>query len=33
MVSKEMAKDCIVVFDEAHNIGKPDLLVVFMRTF
>ncbi|TPX69126.1 hypothetical protein SpCBS45565_g02654 [Spizellomyces sp. 'palustris'] len=24
MVSKEMAKDCIVVFDEAHNIVLPD---------
>ena len=22
MVSKEMSKDSIVVFDEAHNIGK-----------
>lgn len=22
LVSKEMSKDCIVVFDEAHNIGK-----------
>jgi len=23
-VSKEMSKDAIVVFDEAHNIGLPD---------
>jgi hypothetical protein len=22
-VSKELAKDAIVVFDEAHNIGEP----------
>lgn len=22
LVSKELSKDCIVVFDEAHNIGK-----------
>lgn len=24
-VSKEMSKDAIVVFDEAHNIGEPGL--------
>jgi DNA excision repair protein ERCC-2 len=24
-VSKEMSKDAIVVFDEAHNIGLPDV--------
>jgi DNA excision repair protein ERCC-2 len=22
MVSKELSRDCVVVFDEAHNIGK-----------
>lgn len=28
-VSKELSKDAIVVFDEAHNIGTtPDLWVV-----
>jgi len=25
-VSKEMSKDAIVVFDEAHNIGKLHLI-------
>jgi Rad3-related DNA helicase len=30
MVSKELSKDAIVVFDEAHNIGnKPSLSNVF----
>lgn len=24
-VSRELSKDCIVVFDEAHNIGLPNL--------
>lgn len=24
-VSKELSKDAIVVFDEAHNIGKKDM--------
>jgi DNA excision repair protein ERCC-2 len=36
-VSKEMSKDAIVVFDEAHNIGTstylaPDSLVTYIRT-
>ena len=27
-VSKEITKDAIVVFDEAHNIGQDDLYVI-----
>lgn len=34
LVSKELSKDCIVVFDEAHNIGKDaaasDFLLLLM---
>ena len=26
-VSKEISKDAIVVFDEAHNIGLPDVAI------
>lgn len=26
-VSKEISKDAIVVFDEAHNIGLPDVSI------
>lgn len=34
-VSKELSKDCIVVFDEAHNIGEsmpPNLDALFGLT-
>jgi DNA excision repair protein ERCC-2 len=31
-VSKEMSKDAIVVFDEAHNIGLPDVAITW-RTY
>ena len=31
-VSKEMSKDSIVVFDEAHNIGKWSLLYLVTLT-
>ena len=31
-VSKEMSKDAIVVFDEAHNIGLPDIAATW-RTY
>lgn len=37
LVSKEMSKDCIVVFDEAHNIGKEGKIItkesLFIHTF
>jgi hypothetical protein len=28
LVSRELSKDCIVVFDEAHNIGKRVAVVI-----
>ncbi len=32
-VSKEMSKDAIVVFDEAHNIGKSPTFLVIRRAY
>lgn len=33
LVSKELAKKSVVVFDEAHNIGKPSLFSLFHFSF
>jgi len=30
-VSRELSKDCIVVFDEAHNIGTSELKLANSR--
>ena len=30
-VSRELSKDCIVVFDEAHNIGRSNFNLAYFR--
>lgn len=32
LISKELSKDAIVVFDEAHNIGKDGSFLIFLRS-